>query len=86
MSETLYRYPHKDTHPPTAWAQRAWERLVRTGNAVPVEPERIIEGRVVRSEPIDKGLHGFRITIVSDRPVNSLTMHGKVLLVGVDDE
>ena len=56
---------------------------VENGQLVPptVDDLKGVEGIVMRSEPIDGGLHGFRTTFISDKPIDTLTMHNKVVLI-----
>ena len=63
---------------------QAYERSDRiVGRLVPVGPDRMIEVRLERSEPTPDGR--YKITLTSDQPANSLTMHGTLFVIGGDD-
>lgn len=79
---TLYQI---DLRPGEDYAAAEVERLKLSGVLVPVEPQ---ECRLSRSEPIvvGSGELAYEITLVSDQPADSLTMHDKVWLIGDNDE
>ena len=66
---------------PSGDAKQVIEEAIEIGVLAPLELQ---ECRLSRSEPIviGSGELAYKIELVSDKPADSLTMHGKVWLIG----